>query len=125
MNNVRRWALVLALGTGIIVSIGPVLWAAGAERPCMEDVKRLCPEAKTKQEIRNCMKMHKDELSDACKEKMATAKKKIQGIRQACADDLKKFCGDVQAGRGRKLKCLKEHEADLSPSCREAMQKKS
>ena len=34
------------------------------------------------------------------------------------ADDLTKFCKDVGAGGGRRAKCLKEHESDLSASCK-------
>ena len=35
-----------------------------------------------------------------------------------CADDLQKFCKDVQPGGGRIAACLKEHEKDLSPVCK-------
>ena len=38
-----------------------------------------------------------------------------------CAADAKKFCGDVQPGQGRIAKCMKAHEAELSPACREGM----
>lgn len=36
-----------------------------------------------------------------------------------CKADIEKFCGDVQPGEGRILKCLKEHEAELSAGCKE------
>lgn len=36
----------------------------------------------------------------------------------ACAPDAKKFCGDVKPGGGRVLKCMKSHEAELSPACK-------
>jgi len=36
-----------------------------------------------------------------------------------CAADVEKYCKDVQPGEGRIVKCLKEHEKDLSPACRE------
>ena len=38
----------------------------------------------------------------------------------ACKEDLKKFCASVQPGGGRLVRCLKEHEKDLSPACQEA-----
>src|SRR5882762_2057491 len=36
-----------------------------------------------------------------------------------CAGDVKKFCGDVKPGQGAIAKCMKAHEAELSPACRE------
>ncbi len=38
-----------------------------------------------------------------------------------CAADVKKFCGDVQPGQGGIAKCMKAHDAELSPACREGM----
>jgi hypothetical protein len=40
-----------------------------------------------------------------------------------CKDDVQKFCKDVKPGGGRIVKCLKEHEADLSDSCKAAQSK--
>jgi Cysteine rich repeat len=37
-----------------------------------------------------------------------------------CAGDVKKFCGDVKPGQGAIARCMKAHEAELSPACREA-----
>jgi hypothetical protein len=37
-----------------------------------------------------------------------------------CAGDVKKFCGNVTPGRGAIAKCMKAHEAELSPACRES-----
>jgi len=37
----------------------------------------------------------------------------------ACADDINKFCKDVQAGGGRIANCLKKHENELSGACKE------
>ena len=38
-----------------------------------------------------------------------------------CAADAKKFCGGVQPGQGRIVKCMKSHEAELSPACQSDM----
>ena len=36
-----------------------------------------------------------------------------------CAVDVKKLCASVEKGEGRVIQCLKEHEAELSPACKE------
>jgi hypothetical protein len=40
-----------------------------------------------------------------------------------CAADAKKFCGNVQQGGGRIAKCMKSHEAELSPACQSEMKR--
>jgi hypothetical protein len=37
---------------------------------------------------------------------------------EACAQDIKRLCKDTQPGAGRIVKCLKEHEAELSSECK-------
>lgn len=41
-----------------------------------------------------------------------------QALEKPCKEDRLKFCKDVKAGQGRIIKCLKEHEAELSESCK-------
>jgi len=36
-----------------------------------------------------------------------------------CKDDIEKFCKDVKPGQGRILKCIKEHEKELSQVCKD------
>ena len=35
----------------------------------------------------------------------------------ACEEDADKFCLDVQPGEGRIVRCIKEHEAEVSEAC--------
>jgi Cysteine rich repeat len=42
--------------------------------------------------------------------------------RQACAADVKQFCGDVQPGGGRLVQCMRDNAAKLSSGCRDALQ---
>lgn len=39
----------------------------------------------------------------------------------ACKTDAEKLCKDVQPGDGRLARCLKQHEASVSPACKDAM----
>lgn len=38
-------------------------------------------------------------------------------MRKACAEDVKKLCPDVKAGKGRITQCLKQHAQELSQGC--------
>jgi hypothetical protein len=40
-----------------------------------------------------------------------------------CAADAKKFCGNEQPGGGRIAKCMKSHQAELSPACQSEMKR--
>jgi Cysteine rich repeat len=42
----------------------------------------------------------------------------MQAVEKACADEIAKFCKDVQPGGGRIGQCLKAHKADLSMDCK-------
>ena len=42
-------------------------------------------------------------------------------MRGACRADLHKLCNGVQPGGGRLIMCLKQHESELSPGCRQEM----
>jgi hypothetical protein len=42
--------------------------------------------------------------------------------RQACAADMAQFCGDVQPGCGRPMRCLGSHAGQLSSGCTNAVQ---
>jgi cysteine rich repeat protein len=44
------------------------------------------------------------------------------GEQRPCMDELEKFCKDVQPGEGRIIKCLQEHDRDLSAVCRDKVQ---
>ena len=43
--------------------------------------------------------------------------------REAWQADVEKFCKGVEHGRGRVMKCLKEHESELSAECKAAGEK--
>lgn len=39
-----------------------------------------------------------------------------------CAEEIAKFCNDARPGGGRIISCLKNHEGELSPVCRDKLQ---
>lgn len=91
-------------------------------RPCADDAAKLCQGVQPGQgNIARCLKQHSAELSPACQENIAKAKAQMQNFREACRDDMKKLCAGTQPGGGRIIQCMKQHEAELSPACKEQM----
>jgi len=87
--------------------------------PCKADAEKLCKDVKPGEgRIIACLKSHDAELSAECKAKGLELKEKAGGMVEACKGDMEKFCADVKGGHGEKLKCLKDHEKDLSEGCR-------
>ncbi len=38
-------------------------------------------------------------------------------VRAACADDMQKFCANIEKGKGATRACFEQHAKDLSPAC--------
>jgi hypothetical protein len=47
----------------------------------------------------------------------------VAEARAACAVDLQRLCAGVQPGGGRILACLKQHQNQVSPGCKQAVMK--
>jgi hypothetical protein len=45
----------------------------------------------------------------------------MKELKKSCGADYKKLCPDVRMGGGRIVRCLKEHEAELSAPCRQVV----
>lgn len=113
--------------TGFAVAVAVLclsLWAAAGVSaqpagPCAEDAAKFCKGVQPGEgRLAECLKQHANELSPGCQAKIAEAKRKIQEFTQACKDDAARFCKDVKPGGGRIVRCLKEHESELSPACK-------
>jgi hypothetical protein len=94
-------------------------------RPCEEDAKKLCPDAKPGSgAIRKCLEEHRDQLSEACRQRISQSRGRRQGYPprfQGCEADLDKYCKETPPGGGRLLNCLREHEKDLSEECKKGI----
>ncbi|TBR26026.1 hypothetical protein EPO15_01060 [bacterium] len=91
--------------------------------PCKEDMERLCKGVEHGGgAVKKCMKEHEAELSEGCRAMIGKMKEKAaekkDAAEEACKADKEKFCKDVEPGEGRIMKCLKEHDAELSESCK-------
>lgn len=85
---------------------------------CANDVAKFCADVERGGgRILQCLGQHDKELSPACKIQMANMKNNTKQAQRECAGDVEKFCKGIQPGGGRIIKCLKEHQSELSPAC--------
>ncbi len=115
-----KWFAVLA---GVFcLTVATSVSAEQNTRPCAEDAAKLCKGVQQGEgRVARCLKEHANELSPACKKNIAEMKEKVQEFAQACKDDSAKLCKGTKPGGGRTLQCLKQHEGELSPACKEKM----
>jgi hypothetical protein len=50
---------------------------------------------------------------------------RIPDARIACSDDASRLCAGVELGRGNLGRCLHDHAAELSATCRDALRMRS
>src|SRR5439155_1062155 len=121
----------IALMTTLVFGLASLSVAAYAhtEGACKEDMKKFCADVKPGEgRLKECMKQHQSELSQACKDNMAEAKEnfkeKREEVKEACKQDIQQYCANVTPGEGREMHCLKAYEDKLSAGCKEKMPKK-
>lgn len=92
-----------------------LLLAQAAPHPCADDAKRLCPDVQPGQgRIAACLKEHKDQVSQACKARIA----EFREGAQACEDDIKRLCPNTKPGPERH-QCMQQHKDQVSAACRD------
>lgn len=120
MNKIVAWTVALFC---LSLLVGINIYAADT-RPCADDIANFCKDVKHGGgRIASCLKEDEKDLSPACKARNAEMMMRAKEVDKACADDIDKFCKDVQPGRGNMARCLREHKDELSPECKEEMVK--
>lgn len=123
------------LALGVVLAFGvagagwafaqPVPGAAGPRisrgfGPCSEDVRRLCGDVKPGQgRTYRCLREKESELTPACRDFERKRRAESANSFDACRGDVERFCAGIRPGRGKIAACLKSHQAELSPACRE------
>ena len=114
-RGVTLVGMFLVVACWILFPDSPVLPAD----PCQQDIQKFCAGQKFRHgKIEDCLREHADEVSRECRGRVAAMRDQVQDSMQACAADVKKFCPNVPPGQGRVMRCLKEHESELSAACR-------
>jgi hypothetical protein len=94
---------------------------------CSGDVREFCSSVKSEDElIAACLEEHKSELSESCKRYREAAQKTVEALQNTvetliakCGEDTKKLCSNVGPGDGRLLRCLRQHEQEVSMACKQ------
>ena len=91
---------------------------------CAADVKKLCPAVQPGGgRLAECLRSQQQLLTTSCQEAFNEWRLGRMNLTAACAGDIGKWCPQVPEGSGRILRCLKEHQADLTSDCRSALQR--
>lgn len=87
--------------------------------PCAADAAKFCAGIEHGDgRIAKCLHQNKDKVSEECKASKKKMRAAVMEVKEACHDDLEKFCSTVKAGGGRIMKCMKEHKEELSQGCK-------
>jgi hypothetical protein len=120
----RMWK-VMTLIAPLAVALTAVPEPAHAQRgqgPCRDDIQKFCAGVQRGGgRFRDCLLQHEAELTPACQQHLQQMKARVSAWRQACEGDAQKFCNGVAPGRGGIVKCLREHQNDLTQACKDQL----
>jgi hypothetical protein len=75
-----------------------------------------------------CLYAHGDKLSGQCEHAVYDAAARLERavsaityVANECRSELETHCTGVEVGEGRVAQCLKDHAAELSPGCNQAL----
>ncbi|MDG0817324.1 cysteine rich repeat-containing protein [Bdellovibrio svalbardensis] len=112
-----KWLVMSLISLGFAVP-------AFAEKPCEQDMATFCGTVEPGEgRVMKCMKENESKLSPACKSHIEKMKKEMKHVKEACHDDYEKFCSEEKPGKGRVMKCMKEHKDEMSQACKDEMNK--
>jgi hypothetical protein len=126
----RAWLPALALCIAAALAAGAPARAKGPgpgyDGPCGPDIEKHCASAERGGGgIGRCLRQHEQDLSPACRDHVAARheqmRKRADAVAAACKSEVAKHCPDHEPGEGGLIRCLRDHDADLSKECRAAL----
>jgi hypothetical protein len=96
---------------------------------CNSELTQYCAEV-TPGEARllACLYAHGDKLSGQCEHALYDAAARLERaigaityVANECRSELETHCAGVEVGEGRVAQCLRDHAAELSPGCDQAL----
>jgi hypothetical protein len=87
-------------------------------RPCADDAAKFCKDVEPSHGgMAACLKEHEKDLTPACQQRSHDMMMRHKEMHKACADDVDKYCQNVEPGKGRIANCMHEHKSELSTEC--------
>ena len=114
-------AKLAALCAAFAIGASPSAMAQTGDHPCAAEIRELCPDS-SPSERRRCLRERHADLSEQCRARLRGARDRFRGFREACAEDARSLCGDVEPGGGAIRRCLQANSANLSPRCAELIE---
>ena len=115
MKSVRH-TICNALAAALMLASGAAL-AQGAQKACAPDIEKFCAGmSQGEGKLSQCLRSHKQELSPACQQGMAQMATMMKDVKQACEDDLHKYCAGTKPDGARA--CLRANFRELSQPCK-------
>jgi hypothetical protein len=123
---------IMAAGLFCIGLMSGASASAADKDACSDDIAKFCQSIEPGRiALMDCLEKHESELTDACKaQEMSMDKPRAESrerlgewklFRQACQKDMAMFCNDATTAHGGMLKCLNDHQKEVSVSCSESM----
>jgi hypothetical protein len=121
-GTMRKASICVVVTALFVLGISQIVGAQEARKGrnlCAPDIAKYCKDVKQGGgNIAACLKEHEADLSPACKDYIAGLREKGREFAQHCGADVAQLCMKVQPGDGRIIECLKEHQSELSDSCK-------
>jgi hypothetical protein len=106
---------------------GPL--ATQVREGCGSELTRYCAEVTPGEgRLLACLYAHGDKLSGQCEYALYDAATRLERainaityVASECRAEIQTHCASIQPGEGRIAQCLKDHAAELSPGCDQAL----
>lgn len=131
MMNISIVFLLMAfLSAPVFAADAPDKAASRQPRACHDEVQKFCGQVKRGEgRVARCIKENEKSFSPACQAAMEKQFKqraeRTAEKHEACRADSEKFCKDKQDGSGGAIRCLRDHEKELSEDCRKSLHKRA
>ena len=124
-----RGTILATMATGLALML--FAGTAPAQAPsaaCQTEIEKFCPDMKPGDgHYGQCLIDHQNDFSAPCKKHADAAAARKEDLKQfpACIADAERLCPNTPRSLTRIRKCLRTHQSDLSPDCKQEIGKRT